>query len=150
MRNKNLKNLIKKQSVEIDNSTTLYELNKQMIEQCEEELVGETKVRIANENILPLLNSTNNNHYMLLGRDLNYYTIFESKSDTDFDYNNLIEEVLDCLTYVGKVFAIYYLPLQDDEEKKNENAVEIWVKTWETQKMHCLYLFPYDTGVVKY
>lgn len=112
----------------------LYDLNKQIIEQLPtltpEEL--ENKEETINE----LHKKYNNEFYMLYGKEISYFTLFKlNKNTTQFG-----NEVIDCLKNVGFIKSI--------DKTETEDAIEIWVQP-ETIESTCLYLFPYDSGLVE-
>ena len=75
----------------------------------------------------------NNEFYMLYGKEISYFTLFRI-----FDSIRFGNEVIDCLNNVGDIKAIDFT--------EPEDAIEIWVETEDGPT--CLYLFPYDSGVV--
>lgn len=116
----------------------LYELNKTLVNQ----LKPLTKEDIYNKEkeIIALHKRFDNKHYMLLCNEYNYYTIFEEErivmnkpfSDT----------VIEIITELGEVYSI--------ETTESNDAIEIWIKIAEEETPMVFYLFPYDTGVVKF
>lgn len=108
----------------------LYDLNKQIIAQLPE-LVDLDK---AIKTIEALHEIYHNEYYMLYGKEISYFTLFKLIEPQYF-----AQEVLDCLRNVGKIKAI------DPDEPGT--AVEIWVETDDGPT--CLYLFPYDNGLVQ-
>ena len=76
--------------------------------------------------------------YMLLGRELNYYTLF-FKEDHPNNIETIGEGVIDCLSHIGKIKSI--------EETEDKGAVEIWVQ--HEDAITVLYFFLYDQGVIK-
>ena len=119
----------------LNTNMSLYDVNKTLVEQMEP--LSKHKI---NEKII-LLNcfhsSLKNNFYMLLFRDINYYTIFNLNKDNKFCMN-FGEEVADCL----KQFTVYSID-------KEDNGIEIWIKDEEKGAI-VGYLFPYDAGVVDF
>ena len=112
----------------------LYDLNKQIIEQLPtltpEEL--ENKKEIINE----FHKKYNNEFYMLYGKEISYFTLFKlNKNTTQFG-----NEVIDCLKNVGFIKSI--------DKTETDDAIEIWIQP-ETIESTCLYLFPYDSGLVE-
>ena len=81
-----------------------------------------------------------NIHYMLLCKDYNYYTIFES--DTMTSIPNFSAAVCEIISKLGKVMSI--------ELTETEDAVEIWIIPEGEESAFAFYLFPYDAGVVYY
>lgn len=122
------------QYVPEDNTTevamSVYDMNCQIISQLpplnEQQLHEKAKL------ISGLIDETRNQFYMLLCRDINYYTLLMRVPEAD----EMMEEiVIDCATYVGHVKAI----------EQVEGAIEIWVTN--NNGTFAMYLFPYDEGV---
>ena len=86
---------------------------------------------------LPLVeelhNKYNNEYYMLYGKEISYFTLFKLKQVESFPH-----EAIDCLQNIGPIKAI---DLTEDKD-----AIEAWVMA--EDEATCLYLFPYDMGVV--
>jgi hypothetical protein len=110
----------------------LYDLNKQVISQ----LPNLTEFNEIIENINEFSKSTNNIHYMLYGKEQSYFTVFKKE---DNNTETLGEAIIDCLTNVGDIKTI--------ELTEAKDAFEIWVTI--DGEATCLYLFPYDSGIVK-
>ena len=111
----------------------LYDLNKQIIAQLpilsDEELSNKKTV------INQLHEKFNNEYYMLYGKEMSYFTLFKLKDPSRFG-----DEVIECLGYLdGDVKCV--------DMTEPEDAIEIWVHKG-TEDPTCLYLFPYDTGLV--
>ena len=84
---------------------------------------------------------TNNSHYMLLCRDINYFTLFEESPS--LDQERFATLVLECIHDVGIIHDMIIT--------ENNGAIEIWVKPfYEEADMLVMYLFAYDAGVVYY
>lgn len=110
----------------------LYEMNKQIISQ----LPKLTEAELFDKDLLinTLYAKFNNEFYMLYGKEISYFTLFRI-----FDSIRFGNEVIDCLNNVGDIKAIDFT--------EPEDAIEIWVETEDGPT--CLYLFPYDNGVVR-
>lgn len=80
--------------------------------------------------------ATSDTYYMLLGRDINYYTIFDI-SPNNGGATPLAATVLECAKDVGSIV---------DVSLNESNAIEIWVKT--EQDAICLIFFDYSQGVI--
>ena len=120
-------------------SLTEYELNKMIVNQltCLGEEALAAKVGELNE-------YERNNRagtYMLLCRDINYYTIFRPQVEfISSDLDTFGKEVISCARDVGNIVSIDVLP---------NNTVEFWVKT-STDEAYCMYLFDASGFVVPY
>ena len=79
------------------------------------------------------------NYYMLLCKELSYYTLFHSVDNCLIE-EDFIRELWDVCSYLGPVHDISV----DDND-----AIAIWAE-WEDTGVHCFYLFPYDKGVVEF
>lgn len=118
-------------------NVSIYDLNRQAIGQLPKhtiEQLEEDKNKI-NE----FANTTNGTYYMMLNNDVRYFTIF-THSNKEEELKNLGEAAIVCAQDLGTVQSL----------DVNENSVEIWVKTNTEYETICLYLFPYDAGVVYY
>jgi hypothetical protein len=71
---------------------------------------------------------------MLYGKEISYFTLYKIIKSQYFG-----NEVIDCLKNIGIIKAIDFTETQD--------AIEIWVEN--DNGPTCLYLFPYDNGVVQ-
>ena len=95
------------------------------------------KIQLIND----FVENTNQTFYMLLGKQISYYTLF---APTPFSPNcedfSLGEGVIDCLRQFKEIKSI---------EKTESDAIEIWIQ-YDADIITCLYLFPYDIGVVGY
>lgn len=111
-------------------SLGLYDINKQIIEQLPEF----TDLDKAAKTIEALHGIYQNEYYMLYGKEISYFTLFKLINPQYF-----AQEVLECLRNVGTLKAI------DPDEPGT--AVEIWVENEDGPT--CLYLFPYDNGLVQ-
>ena len=109
----------------------LYDINKQIVSQLPA-LTDFTKV---GEDIQALHDKYQNQYYMMYGKEISYFTLFEICNADSFD-----TDVIDCCKNVGVIKAM------DITEAKD--AIEIWIHP-ESGEPTCLYLFPYDNGVVR-
>ena len=113
-------------------SMGLYDMNKQIIAQLP--TLAEDELKEKKYAIDALESKYNNEYYMLYGKEISYFTLFKIVEPQYFSY-----EVIECLKNVGDIKAI---DLTEDKD-----AVEIW--TMADGEATCLYLFPYDLGVVQ-
>ena len=112
-----------------------YDINKQIIGQLEildAEALQEKK-KMVREYI-----TNNGNYFMLLCRDINYYTIFHKVHPKEAD--DVLENVLidECLPALGAIKAI---------DRTEDGAIEIWWQD-EENNVYAAYFFPYDVGVI--
>ena len=118
-------------------SMSLYEMNRQLINQLPD--YNEEAWNGAKEILKEYLEKHNHSYYMLYGRELSYFTVFHKEDSAEFA--NLFNALKTCLDSVGSVrsFDFYW-----------ETAIEIWIKPDVASAVTCLYLFPYDDGVVTF
>ena len=116
-------------------SMSAYDMNKQIMGQLQ--ILDETALQEKKELIVNFVNNTNNVYYMLLCRDINYYTLFACQ-DTNPE---LLEDILidECLPAIGQIKSI--------EVTEDGGAVEIWVQD-DLDNVYAVYFFPYDAGVI--
>lgn len=112
-------------------SMGLYDMNKQIIAQLPTLTTDDLleKLPLVEE----LHNKYNNEYYMLYGKEISYFTLFKLKQVESFPH-----EAIDCLQNIGPIKAI---DLTEDKD-----AIEAWVMA--DDEATCLYLFPYDNGLV--
>lgn len=112
-------------------SMGLYDMNKQIISQLPSLTTDDLleKLPLVEE----LHNKYNNEYYMLYGKEISYFTLFKLKQVESFPH-----EAIDCLQNIGPIKAI---DLTEDKD-----AIEAWAMA--DDEATCLYLFPYDMGVV--
>ena len=113
----------------------IYDLNKQLISQFA--CFGKEQMSEAKETINFYGKEANNEYYMLLCRDINYYTLFNINPDAS-TLENFGGLVLECATDIGAIKAV----------ERVEGAIEIWAHPIDGEPL-AMYLFPYDTGVIK-
>lgn len=108
----------------------LYDMNKQIISQ----LPTLTDLERAENIINNAHTNWSNDYYMLYGKEISYFTVLLVKDATLFG-----EIVIDCIKNIGDVKAI--------DLTETNDAIEIWVMY--NDEPTCLYLFPYDGGIVQ-
>lgn len=109
---------------------SLYEMNKQVISQLPEieDIAVLTPIR--------KYKNKDGKYFMLLCRDLNYYTLFVIDLESDV---RIEQEVLECLKELGRIKSV--------EEFEDKNLVEIWVQPEDSDPV-VMYFFNYDRGVI--
>ena len=109
----------------------LYDMNKQIIAQLP--TLEDVTDKIDMINVYKT--DTENQYYMLYGKEISYFTLFKISPT---GYENLGINVIECLNDIGDIKAIDMTEAQD--------AIEMWVTNEDGPT--CLYLFPYDSGLV--
>lgn len=116
----------------LDTNMNLYDLNKLIISQIPS--LSQDALLEKKDVINALHAKYNNSYYMLYGKEISYFTLFKIINPAYFNY-----DVFDCLKHLGG--DIKAMDLTEDSD-----AVEIWIEI--EQNPICLYLFPYDNGVI--
>ena len=122
----------------MDASIELYELNSSIIVQLG--VIKEEDVVRAMNDIKYLVTAADNKCYMLYGKEIGYFTLF-MRDAYNWEIETLDLAVMECLANVGPVYSI--------ELTAEKDAVEIWVKDIHQDLLTCMYLFPYDSGIVR-
>ena len=122
----------------MDANIELYELNRSIIEQ--QGTIKEDDIPRAMNDLKYLVGTTNNQCYMLYGKEIDYFTLF-MRDSINWELETIDIAVMECLINVGPVYSIELTPDKD--------AAEIWVKDTKKDLLTCMYLFPYDNGIVR-
>lgn len=110
---------------------TLYDLNKMFFAQLTPKETYEEKME-CEEIFNKYHDLIKSDRYMLLCKEISYYTIFEM-NDTDIaDFSNFGPALIECLENVGKILNVEIL--------ETEQVVEIWMRLDDDQNV-CMYLF---------
>ena len=122
-------------------SVSLYELNRSIIKQQGPLEEKDIKSKM---DILKEFSNTFEKYSLLYGREINYFTLFVK--DKNWELESLGLGVMECLNNIGTIYSIEYT--------KEKDAIEIWVEIKSTEEKNesiltCMYLFPYDSGIVK-
>lgn len=118
---------------------SLYELNKQIISEFTP--YDSKKIKEKKKELTKYIESNDKNKYfMLLGKEISYYTLF-SKRNKGKDFATAL---IDCLINIGDILDI------SEQYESNGKNIEIWVKLKDKDEVTCLFLFPYDEGVVNF
>lgn len=115
---------------------TNYEINKTLVEQCDNLSEGETRAKI--DLMGKYIHETGNKYYMLLCHERRDYTILHGFSGEN-TCSDMAYTVLECIRNRGHVKAI--------DQTKDEQAFEIWISV--DGESYCYYFFPYDAAVVE-
>lgn len=124
------------QSADMESNVTMnaYDLNKQIIGQLKG--LNDEDFEEKKNLIRKFCNDTNNEYYMLLCRDINYYTLF--KMDLKLADEPINEVLIECAQGIGEIKAI--------DLTEDNGAIEFWM-TYQDET-YVAYFFPYDAGVV--
>jgi hypothetical protein len=114
---------------------TAYDLNKQLMSQMpilEDWTQAEATI---NEY------ATGNKDFMLLCKDISYYTIFQQTNSNFINFETLGEAVLTCAEDIGKIVSVDFM--------EETNTIEIWVRTPENDNL-CMCFFECSSFIVTY
>ena len=127
------------QEVPEDGSTeigmNMYDINKQIIAQLSP-IDEEDMVVVKREIIRKYCDQMKAEYYMLLCRDINYYTVF--RMDIKLADETIEDVLVDCANYIGAIKSIGFT--------EDEQALELWMTNEEDT--YAAYFFPYDQGVI--
>lgn len=114
----------------------LYDMNKQIMSQIPD--FTKEQMEESMNTLNEWVNKTKSKYFMMLCKDLNYYTLFNrTKSAIDDSFGKCFK---DCMSNLGSVKS---MDLTEDK-----TAIEIWLSY--EDDVYCMYLFPYDVGVVNF
>lgn len=121
---------------------SLYDMNAQIMSQLP--TLSKEDMQTKKQTFKDFLGKTENNFYMLYGKEISYFTVFHNLDPyigyTGYQiYTDFYEVLLECLRNIGEVKSF--------DLTETKDAFEIWVKVDE-DKTTCLYFFPYDSGIV--
>lgn len=122
-------------SAETTLGLSMYDINKQIISQLDT-LTEDDLCTIKEMIIRKYCDKMAAEYYMLLCRDINYYTVFK------IDLKNADEPVddvlIECANDIGAIKSIGFT--------EDEQALELWMTNEEDT--YVAYFFPYDQGVI--
>lgn len=109
----------------------IYDMNKQIISQLSpiDDIAVLTNIR--------KYKNQDGEYFMLICRDINYYTLFAIDSNSE---DRIEQEVLNCIKDIGTPKSI--------EQIEGTETIEIWVQP-ENDEPLVMYFFNYDKGVIK-
>lgn len=120
----------------VNTGISFYDMNKQLVSQLNplspEDIA--TKFKLVNEFIV----TENNTFYMLYGKEINYFTVFQKTKNNS---ENFFDIFVECLNNLGNIYSI--------EKTEDGAAIEIWIKA-EPVGTTVLYLFAYDGAIVPF
>jgi hypothetical protein len=119
-------------------SMSLYELNKSIISQLPAKITY-AEQHEDREKINKFFGKNGRTSYMLLCKDISYYTFFEKKNLFSA-FDSFAEAVLECVKNVGS--------LLDVEVSEDGELVEIWVRT--EKENICMYLMDAEPFCVSF
>lgn len=112
---------------------TLYEINQMAVQQLEP--LTEEQVEEAKKYFRSLTQKFESKYFMLLCRDLNYYTVFVMENENT---PNFEDEVTECLRTLGEIKSVEIY----------DELIECWITDAENVA-HVAYLFDYSKGVIE-
>ena len=129
---------------DINLGMTMYDLNKQIISQLP--ALDADGLDKAMKVLDMFVNELEQTYFMMLCREMNYYTLFKVDRGTEVtgDLEGFSAEVLDCALDLGVLKSV--------ERVEDTGAIEIWIeptKDEDPSEPVVMYLFPYDAGVIE-
>lgn len=77
-----------------------------------------------------------NKYFMLLVKEISYYTLFVTNDSSN---ENMSDVIIECLQNLGTIVDI---------NNESADAIEVWIKGSDGEA-HIGYFFPYDQGVIE-
>lgn len=116
---------------------SLYDVNKNLIENYGKEITSEEIIQ-KKEEIINFVKNTKGQYYMLLCNDRKDYTVFNvlNKNNLTEMANVLVDE---CLINRGVIKGI--------DLTQTKDAIEIWLSIG--KESYCYYFFNYDNGIIE-
>ena len=123
----------------IDLGMSQYEVNKNLVRQLPDFTAEDFEAaKVIIKDFLPANESED--YFMLLGREINYYTVFHRSNLFDDTKYSLVDELLACL-------RLGFDSVRDLHLTADKGALEIWVINQDEPAI--LYFFNYDGGVIQ-
>lgn len=120
---------------------SLYDLNKSFYASQKEPATDEEKVKYR-ELINEFCKDTKNKYYMMLCKDISYFTILKDNNQKgDEDFADLGQAVIELIAESG-------WSLLDAYKNEDTDAIELWFKS--ENDAYYMALFGYDKGVVSF
>ena len=119
----------------LDSGLTLYDLNKMIIAQTPE--LTEAEIQKKKIGINEYIKTTQNQVYMLLFKDISYYTVFIGNFA---NRQPMEQEVIECLQYLGTIKAI--------DIDTETGMIECWIHQQGAEQPIAGYFFAYDGGTI--
>lgn len=120
--------------------STLYDLNRNAVQQVEKEL-SDSQVKVMLANAVQNLLANNDGKYALLySKAKSDFVIFKMN---ERKWENISKDILECITNRGKVFVI------NGDEDGNDNSIDIWVKSPIEDAPHLYKFFLCDDWVIE-
>ena len=118
-----------------ETGVTLYDLNK--IACAKLPPMNQVQLAKAKEEIHKFILASNNTYFLMICKELSYYTMFISDDGSEED---MADVVIECLTNLGILVSIEY--------SVEHKVIEAWVRDDEGNAV-IVFMTPYDQGVVK-
>lgn len=114
---------------------TNYEINQQLVSQRPD--LTKEEIMAADKKLEIYLHKQENKYYMLLCKDISYYTVFCLDETAP---NSIWDEFIICCEGIGKIKSI--------ELTEQDDAIEVWVQPKDKTPV-AMYFFSYDAGVIE-
>jgi hypothetical protein len=121
----------------LDTGLTLYDVNKQLVSQLPD--YTEEQLEEAIKTIDSYIQEFKASYYMLLNKEIGYYTILHI-TNCYVDEPLCCSEALECVKDHGTIKSV---------ARTENDAIEIWFKQKHTGDIYVMYFFAYDGGVIE-
>ncbi len=117
----------------------LYDLNRSLVQQLPP--LTPEELQKTKDTINSYVEENPSNYYMLLCRELNYYTVF-AFDHSNPEFSTLAYAIEACYGGLGVIYSVEY--------NKEDRIIEIWFAPEEGQVPNCAFLFDYTPGVITF
>lgn len=117
-----------------ETGVTLYDLNKIACSKLPP--LNEEQLTKAKEEIKRFVTDSDNTYFLMICKELSYYTMFITDSESNED---MADVVIECLNALGILVSVEYSELK---------VIEAWIRDDEGNAV-IVFMTPYDQGVVK-
>ena len=117
-----------------ETGVTLYDLNKIACGKLPP--LNEEQLTKAKEEIKRFIVDSNNTYFLMICKELSYYTMFITDAESNEDMTDV---VIECLNALGILVSVEY---------SENKVIEAWIRDDEGNAV-IVFMTPYDQGVVK-
>ena len=121
------------QGITGDVNLTTYQMNQMMYNQLTD--LNEEELEDCKNTLCSYLESAPDSYYMLLCKDISYYTVFHLVAEGP----KIADEIIECVKELGSIKEV--------DITKDGSAIEIWFA--DSEEAHAAYFFPYSKGVIE-
>ena len=115
---------------------TVYDLNRAAM--ADWKPLSPAKEKKAVDNLWNYFNTHHNKYFMMLCNELKDYTVFHYTTENKKGFSDTI---IECLKNRGNLISI--------DKASDGIAMELYIRYYDDETIHCYFLFPYDEAIVE-